>query len=161
MQTQSEAGPGWRRPLLLALGVLVALLVCAALAGAAIYIYQAATAQPGSLGGPPAEVTPVEFASLPAGAAADGQQLFSEGPCSACHSLIPDQKIVGPSLAGVGTRAPGRKPDYTAEEYLLESIINPNAYIVKGFSRNIMPGTFQSQFSDQDLADLVAFLLTQ
>jgi nitric oxide reductase subunit C len=142
-------------------GIGAALLVCAALSGASIYIFQAATAQPGTLGGPPAMPTPVEFSALPPGVAADGQQLFSESACTACHSLLPDVVIVGPSLAGVGARAPGRKPDYTAEEYLLESIVNPNAYIVKGFSRNVMPQTFQTQFSDQQLADLVAFLLTQ
>jgi len=144
-----------------AAGIGAALLVCAALTGASIYVYQAATAQPGTLGGPPAVPTLVEFASLPPGVAADGQRLFSGSACTACHSLLPNTVVVGPSLAGVGARALGRKPDYTADEYLLESIVNPNAYIVQGFNRNIMPGTFQTQFSDQELGDLVAFLLTQ
>jgi len=45
---------------------------------------------------------------LPQGNADDGKNLFTAQGCSACHSLKPDEKIVGPSLAGVATRAGDR-----------------------------------------------------
>jgi cytochrome c1 len=41
---------------------------------------------------------------------------------------------------------------------VLESIVDPNKEIAAGFQPNIMPGTFGESLSDQQLADLVAFL---
>jgi hypothetical protein len=41
---------------------------------------------------------------------------------------------------------------------VLESIVDPNAEIASGFQANIMPTTFGESLSDQQLADLVAFL---
>ncbi|HXF70124.1 MAG TPA: cytochrome c [Thermoflexus sp.] len=93
--------------------------------------------------------------------------------CKACHSLKPGETIVGPSLAGIATIAAQRiqAPDYkgqakTPEEYIRESIQQPNAYIVDpnqfaaapGVSK--MPATLGNQMSAQDLADLIAFLMT-
>lgn len=102
-----------------------------------------------------------EFAALPAGQASGGEQVFSSAGCVACHSLEPDVKIVGPSLAGVATRAATRKPDYPPEIYLYESITNPNAYVVEGFPASTMPQTFKQTLSAQQLADVIAFLLTK
>ena len=42
---------------------------------------------------------------LPAGNAQNGQALFTSQGCGACHSLKPDEKIVGPSLSGIGKTA--------------------------------------------------------
>ncbi len=93
--------------------------------------------------------------------------------CKACHSLKPGETIVGPSLSGIATTAAQRiqAPDYrgqakTPEEYIRESIQQPNAYIVDpnqfaaapGVSK--MPATLGNQMSAQDLADLIAFLMT-
>ena len=38
--------------------------------------------------------------------------------CITCHSLEPDVVIVGPSQAGLGTRAGTRVPGQSAEEYI-------------------------------------------
>jgi hypothetical protein len=46
--------------------------------------------------------------------------------------------IVGPSLANVASRASEHKPGLSAEEYIRESILDPNAYIVEGFSDGMM-----------------------
>ncbi len=93
--------------------------------------------------------------------------------CKACHSLQPGEVLVGPSLAGIATVAAQRirAPDYqgqakTPEEYIRESIQQPNAYIMEpekyaaapGVSK--MPATLGNQMSAQDLADLIAFLMT-
>ena len=69
--------------------------------------------------------------------------------------------IVGPSHAGVGNRA-GRTVDgLNAEEYLRQSIINPNAFVVSGFAEGIMYQNYAEVLSDSEIDDLVAFLLGQ
>ncbi len=103
---------------------------------------------------------------LPTGDAARGDLLFhgkvnGHYPCSACHSLTAGQTLVGPSLGGIATTAATRKSGYSAEQYIHESIVSPNAYTVTGFNQNIMPVTFGAQMTKQDLADLIAFLMTQ
>jgi mono/diheme cytochrome c family protein len=51
--------------------------------------------------------------------------------CSACHT-IPDIPgaigVVGPSLANIGLDGATRRPDYTAEAYIRESLLQPNAF---------------------------------
>ena len=43
------------------------------------------------------------------------------------------------------------------EAYLRESILNPNAKIVKGYKRDIMP-VFQGQISEEGLLQLIAYI---
>jgi cytochrome c2 len=119
---------------------------------------------------------------LPPGDPQRGQALWNQevkqasgvaASCKACHSLKPGEALVGPSMAGIATLAAERirAPDYkgqakTPEEYIRESIQQPNAYIVEpdkyaaapGVSK--MPATLGNQMSAQDLADLIAFLMT-
>jgi cytochrome c2 len=103
---------------------------------------------------------------LPQGDAANGELLFNgqingQYPCLACHSLEPGSALVGPSLGTIATTAAARKDGYTAELYIHESIVSPNAYVVEGFNQGIMPQTFAAQMTKQDLADLIAFLMTK
>ena len=103
---------------------------------------------------------------LPQGDAANGELLFTgqvnaKYPCSACHSLQAGQTLVGPSLAGIATTAAARKDGLSAEQYLHESIVLPSAYIVEGaISPSLMPPTFGAQMTKQELADLIAYLMT-
>ena len=57
---------------------------------------------------------------------------ITKGTCGACH-VIPDIEgavgALGPNLANIGTDAATRVAGYTAEEYLRESILEPNAFI--------------------------------
>ena len=103
---------------------------------------------------------------LPKGDPAQGELLFTgkvngQYPCYACHSLQPGQTLVGPSLAGIATTAATRKEDYSAEMYIHESIVLPNAFVVEGFAPGLMPQTFPAQMDKQQLADIIAFLMTQ
>ena len=103
---------------------------------------------------------------LPEGDAANGELLFKgqvngQYTCSACHSLTEGQTLVGPSLAGIATRAETRVEGYTAEMYIHESIVSPNAYVVDTFTAGVMTQTFGAQMTKQDMADILAFLLTQ
>jgi mono/diheme cytochrome c family protein len=115
---------------------------------------------------------------LPAGDAANGEQVAEKAACTACHITAP----VGPAwLAsasadgqGIGTRAEERIADAeyggaatTAEQYLFESIVSPSVYLVPGESyvvaatgQSVMASTFGTTLSKQDVADLIAYMLT-
>jgi cytochrome c551/c552 len=107
------------------------------------------------------EVLQAELAALPSGDAAAGKAVFSAAGCVACHSLEPGVRIVGPSHAGVATRAAARKAGYSAQLYIYESITRPNAYVVDGFPSGIMPQDFKQRLKPQELADVIAFLMTE
>jgi len=84
----------------------------------------------------------------------------TQAGCTTCHSLEPGVTGLGPSLAGVGVEAASRVEGSSAADYLRESILTPDAYIVAGFGGGVMPGTYGGELTEQQVADLVAFLLT-
>ncbi len=65
---------------------------------------------------------------------------------------------VGPDLTHIGSVAATRKPGMSAEEYIRESIVNPNAFIVPGFQPDIMPQDFGTRLTQQQINDLVTYL---
>ncbi len=90
-----------------------------------------------------------------------GQQIFTGvGTCTTCHDVAQGIQIVGPSLKGVATRAGTRKPGMSASDYLHESIMKPNAFVVPNFVAGIMPQNFAQTLSAKDIDDVVAYLLT-
>lgn len=96
----------------------------------------------------------------------NGRDLFYENAfgsnagCRICHSLEPDQRLVGPSLYGVATRAKTRIPGMSAEDYLRQSILEPDAYVVEGYPAGQMVPNLAEVLTDAQLEDLIAFLLT-
>jgi len=107
--------------------------------------------------GPSLEELTAEFGELPAGNAAEGEQIFNvQQPCKTCHV---DQPL-GPPIAGIASRAGSARPGYSAEIYLFESVKYPSAHIVSGFTDGIMPQNFKDILSPQQFADLVAYLQT-
>jgi mono/diheme cytochrome c family protein len=94
---------------------------------------------------------------------ARGKAVFGAYGCAACHQLDDAGAVgvVGPTLNGIATTSETRLEGYTAEEYIIESIINTNAYIVEGYQENLMPQNFGDQMSEQELSDLVLYLLSQ
>lgn len=80
--------------------------------------------------------------------------------CNTCHSLEEGVTLVGPSHAGMGTRAATAVAGQSAEEFLHESIVDPNAVITDGFTAGVMYPAFGTDLSDQEIADLVAYLMT-
>lgn len=97
------------------------------------------------------------------GDAAAGKVVFTDAAtpaCGGCHSLEPGVDLVGPSLAKVGADAGSRVSGQSAGAYLRESVVDPNAHVVEGFASNLMPATYGTQLSEQQIDDLVAYLLT-
>ncbi len=87
-----------------------------------------------------------------------GQSVFKLR-CAQCHALTPDTIVIGPSLAGVATRAATRIDGYTAEEYIEMSILTPKKYIVEGFT-DTMPTNFGKELTSEELQAVIAYLMT-
>lgn len=93
-----------------------------------------------------------------------GRAIFETGgvsqiPCAACHTLD-GTPLVGPSLQGISERAGTRIPGLSAEEYLRQSITDPSAYLVEGFD-DLMNKDYGEKLSEDDINNLIAFLMTQ
>jgi len=79
--------------------------------------------------------------------------------CAQCHALAPDTIVIGPSLAGIATRAATRVEGYDAEAYIERSILVPKDYVVEGFI-DTMPTNFGKELTSEELTGVVAFLMT-
>jgi cytochrome c2 len=106
----------------------------------------------------------VDVSSLPAGDPVRGESIFSESingapACSSCH-LLSEETQVGPGMSGFAEQAATRVEGQAAAEYTLTSILSPSRYIVNGFG-NLMYVGYSSKLDEQQLADLIAYLLTQ
>ncbi|HUN21979.1 MAG TPA: c-type cytochrome [Anaerolineales bacterium] len=116
--------------------------------------------------------------ALPAGDPVRGEELVTKLGCLGCHQTaggagpawFADQTANG---EGIGTRAGNRfgEAGYTgaattAEEYLRESIVQPNANVVNKedgtpYIAGVMPQNYGTErLEAQDLADIIAYLLT-
>jgi cytochrome c oxidase subunit II len=86
-----------------------------------------------------------------------GLAVFNNQGCSACHTYKPagSTASTGPDLDNLtADAARAHKP---LDAFVRESIVDPNAYIEKGYQPNIMPSTFKS-LPKQQLDALVQFL---
>lgn len=93
---------------------------------------------------------------------ARGRQVFLDMGCGACHAIDGvSTGAVGPGLNEIGEVAATRVEGMTAEEYIRESILMPNAHVVEGFPENVMPQNFDERLNQEQLSDLVTFLLDQ
>lgn len=96
--------------------------------------------------------------------AEEGKAIFEDnrrGGCSACHSVKPgDDRPVAPSLGGIADRAGDRIAGLSPEEYLRESIIDPNAYIVEGFRAGQMLPIYEDRLTPEEIDSLIEYLLT-
>ena len=79
--------------------------------------------------------------------------------CSVCHRADSDERLIGPGLKTIGTRATDRVVGMSAAEYIYESIVDPDSYIVDGYP-DIMPRTWHRAFTEDELYDLIAYLMS-
>ncbi len=107
--------------------------------------------------------TPVPLAPLvdESDPVALGLAAFNGAGCAACHTVSGiSTGIVGPVLDGLASRAGTTVTGLSAEEYIRQSIMDPNAFIVEGFTQDIMLQTFSESLTDEQIDNLVTFLLT-
>jgi hypothetical protein len=90
--------------------------------------------------------------------------LYTSGTlaCNSCHS----NTVLAPLIEGTWTRveelrlAEAQFAGYTAEQYVVESIVDPYAYLVSGYGQ-VMPPSFGERLDHQMLADILAYLRSQ
>ncbi len=87
--------------------------------------------------------------------------------CDTCHTVEPDVVKAGsPAYLWAQTSAETiKKSTYTGqattvEEYLRESILDPNLYIAEDYVGGIMYAKYSERLSEQDIADLIAYILS-
>lgn len=98
------------------------------------------------------------------GSAVSGADLYeNEYKCSDCHR----GGASAPDTIGTWTRVQTERliqaqfAGYSGEMYLIESIVQPNVYLVDGYNSGVMPENFGIRMENQHLADIIAFLMTQ
>lgn len=106
--------------------------------------------------------------STSVGDAAHGKELYeqtvigsaSAPGCITCHSLEADVVLVGPSHDGLAGRAGSYQEGVGAEDYLRESLSNPDAHLVEGFTPGVMYQNYGEDLSAREINDLIAYLMT-
>lgn len=91
---------------------------------------------------------------------AAGKKVFvGPGGCGACHTLEDAGSTgnVGPKLDTVASGAKGA--GQPLEAYVKQSIVDPNAYVVPGFPKGVMPPDFKTTLTAQQIDDLVAYIV--
>lgn len=119
------------------------------------------------------EETDVDEGAAGVGNAANGEELYMSTTigeanlpgCTTCHNVEPtDDPLqpspVGPSHYGLADRAGDYVEGLSAEEYLRQSIVEPNAHVVEGFQPDVMPQNYEDGLTGEQIDNLVAYLLT-
>ncbi len=96
----------------------------------------------------------IEQATVAEGDPAEGETIFAEvaqPSCGSCHTYgaAGSESETGPNL--------DESLEGKDAQYIYDSIVNPSAEITEGF-QDIMPKDYGEQLTDEQLADLVAFL---
>jgi cytochrome c oxidase subunit 2 len=92
----------------------------------------------------------------PAGQA--GAAVFENNGCGSCHTFGPagSQAETGPNLDNLRQQA--EAAGVPLEEFVRESIVDPNEYVEPGFSANVMPATY-NELPEEQLDALVQYLI--
>ncbi len=87
---------------------------------------------------------------------AAGKQAFGDKGCNACHTLAAagSSGTIGPDLDKLKTYAKAAK--MPLDDFIRESIVDPEAYVEKGYQKGVMPNF--SSLPKSTLDALVAFL---
>jgi mono/diheme cytochrome c family protein len=106
-------------------------------------------------------VIEAELANL-TGDPVNGQALYNGAAygCIGCHgngAVAPVTEETWQAAQTVRLEDPANAGK-TPEGYLIESIVNPNAYVVPPYPAGVMPQNFGERMTHQDLADILAYL---
>jgi mono/diheme cytochrome c family protein len=89
-----------------------------------------------------------------------GRELMDgKGLCFTCHTVGKSGALRFPDLEGIGTRCESRIPGLSGLDYLVQSIYEPDAYIVPGFNAG-MPVINKPPIglTDQEILAVIAYL---
>jgi mono/diheme cytochrome c family protein len=105
---------------------------------------------------------------LPEGDAPAGRKLFmGRLACFSCHGdpALPGGNTVGPHLGDLGRQARTRVTGLSARQYVYESVLDPNAFIVPTCANGqpcLRPSAmpyYGELLSQKDMADVVAYMV--
>lgn len=106
------------------------------------------------------------FCAWHIGSPETGQEIFERlvladrAGCVTCHSRSPETTLVGPSLYGVAATAAKRMEGVIPANYLYLSIVEPSFYVVEGFAADVMPSHYADALSEEEITNLVSYLMT-
>ena len=119
----------------------------------------------------PTSTAPVSLAPTPTPRPIDGEtaeEIILNAGCGSCHKIgaIGEAHKVGPDLTYIGLSAGERVPGMSAEEYIRQSILEPNAYLAPECPNSpclpgIMPQNFHLRLSERQVNSLVTYLLAR
>jgi mono/diheme cytochrome c family protein len=121
-------------------------------------VKEAAQNEAGQQAGAGTEVTPADKSGGGGGGGGggiDGSEVFVSTGCGSCHTLkalgSDAQGTIGPDLdqALAGKDA----------QFIEQSIVDPSAYVEKGYPDGTMPSNYKEQLSPDQIKALVAFLV--
>ncbi|NDJ61046.1 MAG: cytochrome c [Chloroflexi bacterium] len=104
----------------------------------------------------------IAYADVPlVGDVSRGEVLYNEpingiASCLSCHQ---PGAVAAPVLDGYAALAAERVAGESAHEYTFYAIAEPARHIVEGYG-NVMPNTYDEALSPQEMADLIAYLLS-
>jgi cytochrome c oxidase subunit 2 len=100
----------------------------------------------------------VEEQKAGSGGAADGASVFASAGCGGCHVFAPagSSGQVGPGLDDL--QAAADKAGQPLEEFVHDSIVEPDKAIADGYSAGVMPGTFGESLEAEEIDALVKYL---
>ncbi len=89
-----------------------------------------------------------------------GEQIFTAAGCASCHTFQPagSQANIGPNLDELAAAAGDREPGKSAEDYVREAILQPDAFTVEGFNQGAMP-SYEGRLTDAQVDALTEYLL--
>ena len=92
---------------------------------------------------------------------AAGREIFLASGCDACHTFedAGATGTVGPDLDELAAAAGDREKGTSPEDYVEESIVDPPAFVVDGYSGDTMPGNYADQLMPEEIDALVEYLL--
>jgi len=102
------------------------------------------------------------------GNVANGEKLFKQTTigsnsapgCITCHSLEAGMVLVGPDHADIAIRAETAVDGMSAEDYIRQSILEPNAHVTEGYAEGIMYQDYAADLPAPNVDDIVAYMLT-
>ncbi len=109
---------------------------------------------------------PSHLELVQAGDAVNGEVLFNTFQadagfaCVTCHFVDTENMLIGPGLLNVSIRAETRVDGQDAAEYIFNSIVNPDDFVVDTFSADLMPENWLEIYSEAEIYDIAAYLFT-
>jgi len=99
-------------------------------------------------------------AQPPAGGNADPAAIFSS-TCASCHTFQPANAsgTIGPDLDNLASDATKYGGGASPEDYVKESIVDPEKVVVSGFPAGVMPTNFGTSLTPDQIDALVQYLL--